>query len=87
MDGLHCQGVAEHERDAFGRADIGDPIQGEHALDRHHQSVAVERDDLEECLRRRWHVPVHKYLTGAVEDADVHRLHVEIDPAPTSAAI
>ena len=28
-----------------------------------------------------WHVAVHEHLAGGVEDADVHGLHVEIDPA------
>ena len=81
VDGLHRQRVAEHERDAFGRADIGEPVPREHALGRHDQTVAVRRDDLEERRRRRRHVAVHEHLAGAVEDADVHRLHVQIDPA------
>ena len=81
VDGLHGQRVAEDERDAFGGADVGEPVPGEHALGRDDQAVAVRRDDLEEGLRRRWHVAVHQHLAGRVEDADVHGLHVEIDPA------
>ena len=33
---------------------------------------------------RRGHVSVHQRLPGGVEDADVHRLHVQIDPAIVS---
>ena len=65
----------------FGRAEIGEPVPGEHALGRDDEIVAVRRDGLEEGRRRRRHVPVHEHLAGAVEDADVHGLHVQIDPA------
>ena len=81
VDGLHRQRVAEHERDALRRADIGQPVPREHALGRHDQILSVRRDHLEERRRRRRHVAVHEHLAGAVEDADVHRLHVQIDPA------
>jgi hypothetical protein len=53
----------------------------EHALDRHDQILPVRGDDLEERLRRRWHIAMHEHLAGRVQDADVHRLHVEIDSA------
>ena len=64
VDGFHRQRVAEHERDAFGRADVGHPVPREHALDRHHQSVAVGRDDLEERRRGRRHIAVQYHLAG-----------------------
>ena len=81
VDGLHRQRVAEHERDAFGRADVGHPVPREHALDRHHQAVAVGRHDLEERRRGGRYIAVHQHLAGAVEDGDLHRLHVQINPA------
>ncbi len=43
--------------------------------------VPVRCDDLEEHLRRRFHVAVHEHVAGGVENADVHGLHVEIDSA------
>jgi len=81
VNGLHRQRVAEHERDAFGRADIGQPVPREHALGRHDEIRAVRRDDLEERRRGRRHVAVHEHLARRVEDADVHGLHVQIDSA------
>jgi hypothetical protein len=33
MNGLHVQGMAQDESDAFAPAEIGDPIPGKHALD------------------------------------------------------
>jgi len=41
VDGFHVQGVAEDEGEAFARAQVGDPIPGEDALDGHHEVVAV----------------------------------------------
>ena len=78
---FHRERVAQHEGDAFRGAQVREPVPREHALGRHDQIVPVRGHDLEECLRRRWHVAVHQRLAGRVEDADVHRLHVEIDSA------
>jgi hypothetical protein len=41
----------------------------------------MRSDGLEKGLRRRGYVAVHKHLASRIEDADVHRLHVEIDSA------
>jgi hypothetical protein len=65
----------------FGRADVGQPVPREHAFGRHDQIVAIRRDGLEKCLRGRRHIPVKQHLAGRVEDADVHGLSVQIDPA------
>jgi hypothetical protein len=41
----------------------------------------LEVGDLEERFRRRFHIAVHEHLAGGVENANVHRLHVETDSA------
>jgi hypothetical protein len=81
VDGFHRQGVSQHERDPLGGADVREPIPREHAFGRHDQILAVRGDDLEERLRRRLRIAMHEHLAGRVKDADVHRLHVEIDSA------
>jgi hypothetical protein len=43
--------------------------------------VSVRRYRLEKDLGCRLHVAVHQHLPGRVENADVHRFHLEIDPA------
>jgi hypothetical protein len=52
VDGLHGQGVAQDERQALGGTDVGQPVQGEHALGRHDEIVPIGRDGLEEGGRR-----------------------------------
>jgi hypothetical protein len=47
----------------------------------HHEIVAVRGDGFEERPGVRLDVAVHEHLAAGVEDADVHRLDVEIDPA------
>jgi hypothetical protein len=81
VNGFHSQGMAKHERDALRRAHVREPVPREHAFRRHDQIAPVGGDDLEEHLRRRFHVPMHDHLAGGVKDADVHGLDVEIDPA------
>ena len=81
MNRLHRERVAQDEDEAFGSAQIREPVPRKHALGRHDQIVPVRRDDLEERLRRRFHIAMHEHLAGRVQDADVHRLDVEIDSA------
>jgi hypothetical protein len=73
--------VAQDDREAFRGADVREPIPGKHALGGDDEIVAIRGDDLDERLRRRFHVAVHQHLAGGVENTDVHGLHVEIDSA------
>src|SRR6267378_8485339 len=73
--------MAQHERDAFGGADVREPVPREHALGRHDEIVPIRCDDLEERFGRRFYIAVHEHLAGGVENTDVHGLHVEIDSA------
>ena len=47
VDGLHVEGVAQDEGDAFLGAEVGEPVPGEHALDGDDESVAIGRNGLE----------------------------------------
>ena len=51
MDGFHVEGVAEDEGDAFGGAEVGEPVPGEHALAADDESVAEGRQGVEQCVR------------------------------------
>ena len=73
--------MAQHEGDLFGGADIREPIPREHALRGDDEILPVRGHHVEQGLRRRRHIAVHEHLAGGVEDAHVHGLHVEIDPA------
>jgi hypothetical protein len=81
VDGLHVQGVAKHELDPFPAAEVRQPVPREHALDRDHEVVAVRRDGLEERLGTAPHVLVEEDLALPIEDAQVHGLRMQIDPA------
>jgi hypothetical protein len=78
VDRLHHQGVTEHEVDPLGGAEVRQPVPGEDALDRRHQSLAVGLDHRKEVPQ----VSVDEDLAVVVENADVHALGVQIDPAP-----
>ena len=64
------------------RAEVGEPVPGEDALGGHDEVLAKRRDRFEKRLRARRQVPVQEHLAAVVEDAEVHRLRVQIDPAP-----
>jgi hypothetical protein len=81
MDGFHIKGVTKDEGDLFALTEIGEPVPGEHALDSNDDVVAVGTDGLEEWLGFGTHVPMSHDLSVLVEDADVHRSGMEIDPA------
>src|SRR5438093_4411198 len=50
VDRLHGQGVAQDEGDVLVRAQVGEPVPGEHTLHADHQTVAERRDRFEEGL-------------------------------------
>jgi hypothetical protein len=52
VDHLHVEGVAEDEGDAFGLAQVGEPVPGEHALGPDDESVAERGDRIEEGSTR-----------------------------------
>ncbi len=81
MDGLHVEGVAEDELDAFPAAQIGEPVPGEDALDGNDEVVAVGGDGFEERLGAAPEILLEQDLAFAVEEAQVHGLGVQIDPA------
>ena len=84
VDGFHRQRVPQHEGNPLGGADIGEPVPREHALGRHDEILAIRGNGLEQRLRIRLDVAVHEHVAARVEDADVHRLHVQINPAIVS---
>jgi hypothetical protein len=81
VDGLHVEGMTEDELDPLPSAEIGEPVPGEHALDGDDEVVTVGRDGLYKGLRMTPHVLVQEDLALPVEDAQVHGLGMQIDPA------
>ncbi len=76
VDGLHVEGVSEDELDAFGAAEIGEPVPGEDALDGDDEILAEGFHGCEEGFRGAPHVLVEKDLSVAIEDAEIHGLGV-----------
>lgn len=81
MDCFHVQGVAQHEGDVLSGTKIGHPIPGEHAFCSHDDVFPVGLNEFQERLGIRTEVSVCHSLSGAVEDADVHFLCVQINSA------
>jgi hypothetical protein len=85
VDGLHVEGMAEHERDAFAGAQIGEPVPAEGALGGDDEVAAVGRDSLEEELGVTPQIAMEKFVAALViEDAEVHGASVQVDAAVVS---
>jgi acetyl-CoA carboxylase biotin carboxyl carrier protein len=87
VDGLHVEGVAEDEGDPFPPAEVREPVPGEDALGGDDEVFAVGRDGGQEGLGTAAQVLVEEDLALAIEDAQVHRLRVEVDPAVVGVAL
>ena len=81
VDGLHVEGVAEHEGDLLAGAEIGQPVPGEHALHADDKFSAVQADGVEKVIGPGGQVAVNERFARLVDDADVHRLGMQIDAA------
>ena len=81
MDHLHVEGVAEDEGDLLVRAQIGEPVPGEHALGADDEPVAKRLDRVEEGGGRGGQVAIEDRLALGVEDVGVQAPGVQIDAA------
>jgi 3-deoxy-D-manno-octulosonic-acid transferase len=65
VDGFYVEGVAEHEGDAFVRAQIGNQYQMKMTLDGDHEVIAIGSHSDEERLGPCLHVAVQRTLLSA----------------------
>ena len=61
--------------------EVGQPVPGEHALDRDDNPLSIRGNGFQEGLRVGFHIAMHEDLAALVEDADIHRPGVQVDAA------
>jgi hypothetical protein len=81
MDSLHREGMTEDERDTFVGTEVGEPVPGEHTLDRHDNPLSIRGNGVQKGFRSSFHIAMHQNLAALVEDADVHGAGMQIDAA------
>src|SRR5215510_8125841 len=81
MDGLHIEGMPKDERDTFVGTEVGEPVPGEHTLDRHDKPLSIRVNGVQKGLRSGFHIAMYQDLAVLVEDAEVHRTGMEVDTA------
>jgi hypothetical protein len=81
MDRFHVESVAEDELDPLLSAQIGEPIPGKDALDGDNEVSSEGLYGGQEIFRSAPHVLVEQDLPLTIENAEVHGLGVQIDPA------
>ena len=80
-DRLHGEGMAQDERHAFVRAQVGEPLPDEHTCDGDNETISIRGHGVEQGVRIRLHIPVKQCRTGLVEDADVHGTGMQVNAA------
>jgi hypothetical protein len=73
--------MAENERDTLPLTEIGNPVPAQGAFHPDADVFPVRFDHLEKDIGRYRHVAVDQNLALLVDDADVHRLGVQVDAA------
>jgi hypothetical protein len=79
MHGLHIQGMAEDKRHPFLSAQVSKPVPSEHTLDGD-DIVPIRGNGPEQRVWTGFHILMHENVASLVQDADVHRPGVEINP-------
>lgn len=81
VDGLHVQGVAEHEGQLVVGTEVGEPVPGEHALAADDDAVAIGSYGVEERRGRRRQIALEDGLAVLIEDMAIQGPCMEIDAA------
>ena len=81
VDRLHVERVPEHEGNVLSGAEIGQPVPCEHAFSADDKSLAIEANRVEKVVGPTGQVAVNERFARLVDDADVHRLGMQIDTA------
>jgi len=80
MDGFHVEGMPQHEGNPLLRAQIGQPVLREHTFDRDDHIITIRGNDLKKGLRVCPEILVNHGFPSLIQDADIHRPGVQIDP-------
>jgi hypothetical protein len=81
VDGLHVEGVAEHERDLVLSTEVGDPVPGKHAFDADDEPIAERLDGAEQGFGPGRQLAVEVDGAVVIEDTQVHTSGMQIDSA------
>jgi hypothetical protein len=79
MDGLHVEGMTQHEGNPLLRTEISPPVPGDETFDTDDDLLARGRDGGEQRVWGGWHVTGHQHLPSLVHDAEGQRAGVQID--------
>jgi hypothetical protein len=79
MDGLHVEGMTQHEGNPLLRTEISQPVPGEETFDTDDNILAIGGDGLEKRFRGCWHIAVDQSLPSLVQDTEVHGAGVQVD--------
>jgi hypothetical protein len=63
------------------RAEVSQPVPGKDTRDRNDAILTLRSNGPQQGIRTGLHVLMHENIASLVEDADLHRPRVQVDPA------
>ena len=79
VDGLHREGMPEHEGHTFAGPEVGQPVPGKDTGDGDDEIGALRGNRLEQGLRAGFPVAVQHDVPVLVQDTNVHAAGVQVD--------
>jgi hypothetical protein len=80
MDGFHVEGMPEDKGNALLGTEVSKPVPREDTFDRDDDIIPIRGNGPEQRVWTGFHILVYQNLTGLVQDTDVHRPGVQVDP-------
>jgi hypothetical protein len=80
MDGFQVAGMPKDEGNAFLGTEVSQPVPREETFDSDDDIIPIQGNGPEPRVWTGFHILVYQHLTGLVQDTDVHRPCVQVDP-------
>jgi hypothetical protein len=81
VNGFHIESMTQNKGNVLFGTQVGEPIPGAEAFNRHDQPLTIGGNGLEEGFRSGFHITVQKDFTVVTQDADVHGTGMQVDTA------
>jgi hypothetical protein len=79
VNGFHIESMTQNQGNVLFGTQVGEPLPGEDAFNRHDQPLTIGGNGFEERFWSRFHVAVQHDFPIVAQDADIHRAGMQVD--------
>jgi hypothetical protein len=72
VDGFHIEGMAQNKGNTLLSTEVGEPVPGEDAFNRHDETLTIRGNGLEKRFGGCLHIAVEQDFSLLTQDADIH---------------